>query len=827
MKRPLLWIMVAYVLGIFCYKYKITLIIPIIIICYAMLFLFFQCNLWKLKKEKYLSVILVLLPFLFLLGHFRMNGQLKPSQIEGAVDKKMNATMIGKVDEIQCYETSNAVVLKDVKILLETSNDIYSCKKAIVYVPIETSIQFGNILSIQGSIYPLTRASNQGQFDQYMFYKAKDISIRAYAKEINVLDNSLNTLKQTLFNIKEKFKKSYESMLPKNEAGVLTAMLLGDKELLQEEIQEKYQENGISHIISISGLHMSFFGLTIYKLLRKLKCKLVISTVVVFVLLILYGVLTNNSVSANRAIWMLILLLLATILGKTYDILSALSLSALISLLQSPMQLFQVSFILSYGAMIGISVIYPMFRACRLISERPMLKGITEGLFLSISAQLVTFPIITYFFFESSNYSIILNLFVVPLLSILFPMGVIGGLISLISYPLASICIGSSYYILVFYEKLCDFAQRLPYHLFLVGKPSIFQMLLFYFMVIVIGSFCFKLQKKRVAILLLVCPLLFFIQRSEFQITMLDVGQGECIVIQNDNGNIYMIDGGSTDIKGVGEKRIIPYLKSQGIHRIECVFLTHADADHTNGVVELLSFMEDDMKGDKYRYLGDVFIESICLPELSEYNESYKELIRLAITKGVEIRFYKNGEGMVDDQLQLICLAPQDEVNLSNTNSHSLVFWLSFGEFDGLFTGDIDAAGEIAVMRELQKLEGVQILDKELMIEKELLLEKELMQEKEQMLKKEVMFKKRSFELLKISHHGSKYSSNKEFLSYLAPLHSIISSAKYNTYGHPHKETIESLQEISSNIHQTSLDGAITIHTDGEYMKISHYLKSD
>lgn len=841
MKRPLVWIMAAYVLGIISYKYKIVAFIPLIALSYTLLFLFFRCEFWKLKKEKYLSFILLLLPFLFLLGNLRMNNQLQPSQIETVVDKKMKATMIGSVDQIQCYETSNAIVLKDVKIQLETSNDIYNCKKAIVYVSNETSIQYGNILSIQGSIYPLTRASNQGQFDQYLFYKAKDISIRAYATEIKVLDDKKDNIKQTLYEVKERFKISYETMLPKKEAGVLTAMLLGDKALLGEDIQETYQENGISHIISISGLHMSFFGLTIYHLLRKLKCRLVTATMVVFVLLILYGVLTNNSVSANRAIWMLILLLLATILGKTYDVLSALSFSALITLLQSPMQVFHVSFLLSYGAMIGIAVIYQVFRSCGLISKKPILKGITEGLFLSISAQIITFPIITYFFYEFSSYSIVINLFVVPLLSILFPMAVLGGIISLISLPIANICIGSSYYILIFYEKLCTFAQQLPYHLYLFGQPSMFQMLFFYFLVLVIGILSIKFQKKRIALLFLLCPLLFFIRKSEFQITMLDVGQGECIVIQNENGNVYMIDGGSTDIKGVGEKRIIPYLKSLGVNRIKCAFLTHSDADHINGVIEILTAMEDvlesdikgDIKGNKSSYSGDIFIESICLPELSDYNDKYKEIVELSNSKGVEVRFYKNGEGMVDGRLKLLCLAPEEELDLSDTNSHSLVFWLRYGEFDALFTGDIDAAGELRVMKNLEELEMVggvgkrETLGEIEELEKTEGLKKAETLEKAEELLEDYLLDKGGFELLKISHHGSKYSSNIEFLSYLAPVHSIISSGKYNTYGHPHKEAIDSLNEVSTSIHQTSLDGAITIYSDGAYMRIRHYFKRE
>lgn len=803
MKRPLLWIMIAYVLGIVSYKAQYAILIPMILVSYAMLVLFFQSELWRMKKEKNLSLILVILPLLFLLGHSRMNAQIKCADIETIIDKKMNATILGQIEGIQCYETSNALILKDVKIQLETSKDIYECKKVIVYVPIETIVQYGNILSVQGYVYPLTRASNPGQFDQFIFYKAKDIAVRVYANEVKVLDKKTDSIKQTLFHLKEKLKTSYKTILPKKEAGVLSAMLLGDKAMLEEDIQEKYQENGISHIISISGLHMSFFGLSIYQLLRKLKCRITISTMVVFVMILLYGILTNNSVSANRAICMLILLLLATIFGKTYDALSALSFSALIALIKAPMQLYQVSFLLSYGAILGISILYPIFKERGFISSKPILKNITEGIFLSLSVQIITFPIVLFFFFETSSYSFLINLIVVPLLSILFPMAVLGGILFFISTASAHICIGASYYILILYEKLCDGMQKLPYSLYLYGKPSMFQILSFYCIVVVIVYLAHRTKLKWIATLFLLCPLLFLIQKNEFQITMLDVSQGECIVIQNENGNVYMIDGGSTDVKDVGGKRMIPYLKSLGVNNITCAFLTHSDTDHISGIMEILTSMEDGEKGVKRRYQGDIFIESICLPELVEYNDKYKEIIQLARNKGVQVRYYKRGESLQDGELKLYCLSPELGMDLSDVNSHSLVFWLNYGEFDALFTGDIDAAVELRVLRELNQT-------------------KTAMQDQKKT--QELSQQHTQFEVLKVSHHGSKYSSNQEFLTELKPLHSIISCGKHNRYGHPHEEAIVNLEKVGTRIHKTSTEGAITIITDGISMKVKHFI---
>lgn len=853
MKRPLLWMMVAYVSGIVCYQYKSRHIILVVILFYlsmgfliGLFILPLLRSKWKGKTFQQISkpdsivieryflkymtgIILCLLPIFFSFGYMRMNQQTAKNPLEKDLLYKMEGSFTGTVDEIAESKNGNAVVLKDVQVLLNNSENSYNCNRAIVYISKEETIKIGNLLSIQGSIYPLMRASNPGQFDSYNYYKAKNICFRAYGNKTIVLDAKTNGWKQKLYELKQYVKETYDRILPKQEAGILDAMLLGENALLSDEIKDLYQKNGISHILAISGLHMSFFGLSIYKLLRKARCSINLSTVITILLIYLYGVLTNNSISTKRSICMLIVMLLATIVGKTYDILSAVSFSIIVLLVEAPMQLYQAGFLLSYGAILGIAIIYPVFQKMLFTKEkeadtgppivannkkaelnrdgvikqnlilRRFVKYILEGLAVSLSVQIFTFPFITMSYFEFSPYSVLLNLIVIPLVSVLFPVAVFATLISPFSLALARICMGGAYYILKLYELICKGSENLPFHMILMGKSSVMQMVVYFACVAAVTLASLKSNFRYMVILYVICPIILVVKITTFSITVLDVGQGECIVVQNKNGNAYMIDGGSSDTTGVGENRMIPYLKAKKISTLECVIVTHGDSDHTSGILELLNQMEE-KKNDSMDYYsnasyhGNIRIKTICLPENAkseEYVEDYMELVMLAVNKGVQIIYFEEGEKITDGDLQFTCLAPEKDVVYADINAHSQVFYLNYREFDALLTGDADAAGLLRV--------------------------KQILEEKYPTVN--------NIELFKAAHHGSRYSIDKELFQYMKPIYSVISSGRNNSYGHPHEETLIALQQALSKILQTKDSGAITFYSDGKQYIFREHLR--
>ncbi|MCR4605097.1 MAG: MBL fold metallo-hydrolase [Eubacterium sp.] len=270
-------------------------------------------------------------------------------------------------------------------------------------------------------------------------------------------------------------------------------------------------------------------------------------------------------------------------------------------------------------------------------------------------------------------------------------------------------------------------------------------------------------------------------------ITNLDVGQGDCAVVQFEDGTNIMIDGGSSDVNEVGEYRIVPFLKYMGIDRLDYVFVTHSDADHVSGIKEML---ETD--------LLTIDMPVIVLPEIDNKDENYVELEELIIASGREIKYMKKGDSILlgdlehnasDDnisydnekQTKIRCLHPYPEYNYTDVNDYSLVLEISYGNFRGIFTGDLGADAEA----ELTDLNDV--------------------------------------DYLKVGHHGSKNSSSEAFLSTIKPEVSVASAGKDNRYHHPATEAVNRIKASGSDFFCTIVSGAVTTHTDGTKIAVSEY----
>lgn len=262
---------------------------------------------------------------------------------------------------------------------------------------------------------------------------------------------------------------------------------------------------------------------------------------------------------------------------------------------------------------------------------------------------------------------------------------------------------------------------------------------------------------------------------------MLDVGQGDCSVFINSNRNVYIFDGGSSSKRNVGKQRIIPFLKYHGIKRIEAVFISHPDADHMNGILELV-----ESAGKECLQISHIYVYSDSL-ENGDYQELQnvvrKSKLGLEIVEGIN-----GGYELEDGELSIKCIYPESKSNLNSTNDASLVLSLKYGEFLCLETGDTTKEAEQEMCRK-GLLEAVDVL--------------------------------------KVAHHGSNTSTAQTFIDVIRPSVALISAGKNNRYGHPHKETIETLDEANVTMFATKEDGQITVKiTEGGYKySISGFVK--
>lgn len=847
LKRPAVLCAAAFVLGIASARYSGWLAFAASIGLFAGC----ACFLRSLRKgRRRISVadkLLLLAPVFLLLGYGVMTGRQDVYERDKAtfIECMQNAKEVlaeGCVSQIRWTESGVRLELKDAIVTAYEGEDTAyrPVGKLLIYTDSLSAengeLKYGQRILVYGSGSAFDTASNPGGFDAKAYYFSLGITGAVYGKTVRILDFSYHRLPQALFQAKNKLLHSYVTYLGTEAAGVISSMLLGERALLSEETQELYRHGGISHILAISGLHVSMIGMALYEWLRKTVLGRNGAIPVACAGVLLYGTFVEAGTSTKRAVIMFLLLLLATALGRTYDTLSAMSVSVIVILCQSPGALYTASFQLSFAAAYGASVLAVLLRG----EKESKLKNM---FLFGLAIQAVTFPFTVYHFYEYPTYGFFLNPVVVPLMTILLLCGLLSGVCGLFVPWLGYFFAGGAGGILWIYERLCRLVERLPGALLLVGRPRLWQMVV-YFVILAVCLYLWQVREKkkvkhrfeavakflenpRVLLLLLfflpVC--LLPLPCGKFEVTFLDVDQGDGIVLRERNGTVLLVDGGSTGVQKVGEKRIIPYLKSQGIRVIDCALISHTDSDHMSGVKEILEAMPE---YSVYResvpgYTGTPVIKRIVLPEWygesmpgaggtcvtsnesvlpGEADEAYLELLALAKEKQVEVCYMKAGDRMrAGTELILSCLAPEPGVIYDDKNAASMVVLASYGEFDLLLTGDMEKDGEIR------------------------LLESDLWNRESGEYRENGQV---SVEVLKVAHHGSYTASSKEFISLLQPRISVISCGKNNRYGHPHAETLETLYGANSRVYRTDESGCVTVKVgkDGR-IKVQEWCEPD
>ena len=782
-KRPLVGMLGAYLTGLFLAWNDISLpyVFLFTLISYIILLLINFLR-WK-KAKRLLDTFLWSLPLIFLVGFHVTEVRLQVPAVYNIFKEELPCEVTGQITLIVDKPTGKAIYLKNNQINVNNETSFLS-EQLLIYTSDTSDYLIGNKIKVEGTLIKFAAPSNPGQFNEQLYYLIENIDFKMYAEKISIIDSGYSKYRQFLSEQKQNLVNIYTKLLSAKESGALIAMLLGEKQLLQEDIKDLYQNNGIAHLLAISGLHISLLGMFVFKLMRWSKVPGIFATILSILFIYSYGVLTNFSVSTQRAVIMMAILLMAAIPGKTYDTISATALSAFVILVHNPLQIFSAGFLLSYGAIIGIAVIYPALK--KLIkSEHPLLNS----LFLSFSAQLTTTPFVLYYFYQLPSYGIVINLIVLPFVTILTLTSILSGIAGLLYLPAGVFLIGASNYILQFYEVICRIAAKLPFSLLTLGKPSMISILIYTFPLVVFVLSVKKYKSKFLYLLPILSVLIFLIPKpvDGLTVTFLDVGQGDSIYIRSETGTSYLVDGGSSDIKKVGEYRIKPFLLSQGIRRLDYVIVTHSDNDHISGIKELI---EEEQ----------IIIDILLLPYLKEAylkenDSAYLELKELALSKGISVKFFKAGDYITDDKLELLCLHPTPKFVPTSVNSYSTVLSISYDDFDLLLTGDIEEGGEIALTRLLQEsyLGDIPVKLPE------------------------------AYEVLKVAHHGSKYSTKEDFLELAQPKISIISCGKDNSYGHPHEELLDRLKEFGSSYYVTNKVGAIKIWTDGKRLKLKGY----
>ena len=627
----------------------------------------------------------------------------------------------------------------------------------------------GERIEVYGKISPVEAPRNEGVFDFRLYYRTISVHGSMYGTSFRVIGGEPKPFARGLQELRLRMGDILDQLLPPQDAGIYRALLTGDKSAMDEDIRSLYQENGIAHILAVSGLHLSILGLGVYELLRRFGRSKAASGSVAALLIISYGILTGCSGSALRAVLMLLLRFLAAAVGRSYDMLTAMAAAALFLLWKEPFMLFSAGFQLSFLAVLAIGL-----RHALPAPKHPLL----EGLWLSFYLQLLTLPVILFHYFRFPLYGIFLNLIVLPLMGCVIYSGVFGvGLFGL-SEKLATIAVGGGHWILRLYTLLCTHCAALPYSSLLLGRPSMQSILLYY---TALGFVTWALAERhaaersglaacRLPLPCIVLPLLLSMlclpakQPQGLEITALDVGQGDGFILRN-QGLVMSVDGGSTSDQRLGENVLVPYLESQGIGHIDLALITHCDADHYSGIQYLL---EEEAK---------MSIGELLLPRVAMQDARYDALRDAAAARDVRIRYFGQGDCIDLGEVEIRGYYPAGTERLEAANDHSIGMLLRASDFQMLFTGDMDEDCERQMLAALWEANaGYPKID-----------------------------------VLKAGHHGSHTSSSEALLAALRPDYAILSYGVGNDYGHPHAETRERLRRYDVKMLETVKMGEIRI----------------
>ena len=752
---------------------------------------------------------------------------------------KGNKIITGRVESIGKSANSNYFVISN----CESNGFKLGMCRCYFGDELGTSVKVGNYIKVSAGTQILDEPANEGEFNQKIFYRSDDITFMSYANNIEITNDKYDSLRQKIYETKLTIKNQINKIFNEKDAGLFTAMITGDKSSIDIDQRKRFSDNGIAHILAISGLHLSILGLALFELLRK-RLRVNSAAIIVTVFISLYGIFIDASAASMRAIIMLFVRFLSLSIGRTYDSKNTLYITAFIFIMLRPYLLFNAGFQFSYVAIFALNhkVIIgknadKVLRGNSKMANNPdhKVRGNDVGEMhrepLKVPAVIILtlflFPITIYHYFTYPLYSILLNLIVIPLMSFVLGFGLIGLGISFLNLQLGKIVVFVVHIIFLIYDKLCNFVETLPYHLLTLGRPTLYEILYFYVALFLIfytlkeilikdkyknlisvagAKLCeaetagikynvsYGLYSRRETlyiflnnflkvflcfILLLLSTLIISVRlRDDMRMTFISIGQGDSILIES-NDLILSIDGGSSSNKSNGQYILSPHLKSRAIDHIDYAYITHADADHTNGIIYLLE-NEDEIK-----------IKNVILPITANSDKKFDKLRTAALNACANVSYMKEEDiKKLKNNMSLYVLSPNEEslkTKKIDQNEMSLTFRINYNNYSALFTGDI---GEKTMNRMLKDDYAVKFMDTD---------------------------------ILKVPHHGSKNSNVPEFFDLVSPKYSVFSYGKNNNYGHPNQETVDSIRNTGSEILKTGESGQIDIYFNQEYIEYSTY----
>lgn len=731
----------------------------------------------------YLVICLITMILVFYRTKYQLSKSFYEKQLEEYGEK--SCVICGKVDSVTVKQGYVQVLLYDCNVASDEETIASSAGILVTVSSFDGGV--GDLIKLKGALKCFGQPRNEGEFDVRKYYHSIGVDYRCDADKITIVKHADNELFRKAEELKTNISSVFVRIMDEEEAGVLSSVILGDKKNLDADVKKMYQISGIVHLLAISGLHISIIGMTLYRICRRLL-SVIPAAMLSAAVMGIYLFITGNGISAFRAVIMFLIAICAQVMGRTYDCPTALALAGILLVADDGRVIMNSGFQLSFTALAGICFVFPRLSAMFNNYKSESVKAkMADSVLVSISVQLSTLPVILLNYYQFPVYGFLLNLIVIPLMSLVMISGILTGIMGLFSVNAASFFVGTAHYILQFYKNACIVYEKIPGAVWVTGKPEKWSVLLYVFILLAVLlyiSYQTKVIAKYATVVLMIIAVVSLKRhsQSELSVCMLDVGQGDCIFVSDSYGFNCLFDGGSSDIKNVGTKIILPFLKSQGVNHLDYVFVSHSDTDHINGIIELIEATDCSFSINK------IVLPDICDKKL---DKNYIKLTETAVRTGIPISYASAGDVLNESELYISCIHPENDYAYESTNDYSAVYMLKYKEFKMLFTGDAEKRAE-SHMLGITDENGLCDVD-----------------------------------VLKAGHHGSQGASSQEFISYIKPEAVLISCGIDNVYGHPHEQTLDTLKKEKSHIYITSRMGAVTIRVDGNKYIIHSFLKTN
>ena len=670
-------------------------------------------------------------------------------------------------------ENVKAVILKGpieneytYKYIVKAKTGQLKNKKFIIYINKNNNklFKYGDLIKIQGEYSSPQTARNYKGFDYSKYLKILKIYGIIKIEEANLLkENDLNFVLISINNLKQKMIDHANKNMPQKTANLLLGLLIGQKDNIQEDIIKSFRTANLSHILAVSGAHTSYIILGLTYIITKSKAPRRIGYIITIIILLVFIIITGASYSVIRACIMSIITISAKLFYKKENFFISICVSLFIILIQNPFAINDIGLKLSFLGTIGIIVFNK--NITEFFIRIKIKENIAKVLSLTFSAQLMIMPITILNFNTFSLTFFISNILASPLLGIIIILGFIAIFVSFVLNPISKIL----FFVLNLFLELLIFISeivtKIPGSSILVKTPNLVFVITYYILILFINYFfiikknpirrfqkkiikicTIKNKKKIIKIIAIIFLIISFstmlarVINPTLKIYFIDVGQGDCTLIITPKGKKILIDGGE------GKNEILlPYLLDRGINKIDYIIISHFDSDHCNGLIEVMEKIK---------------VGKVIVSKQPGESEEYRNILEIIKRKNIEAYVVKAQDRItIEKDLYINILNPAGKLEFNDLNNNAMVAKLIYKNFSMLFTGDIEKAEENIAQKYKNNLKST---------------------------------------ILKVAHHGSKTSTNEEFLKYVEPQIALIGVGENNKFGHPNQQTIEKLKNIRS-----------------------------